>query len=736
MNQQSLRVLVVEDRAEDAELMLNELRRAGISFRADQVATLPDFLKALDAAPDIVLCDYTLPEWDGLQALSILKQRNVRVPFILVSGSIGEEFAVNALQQGVDDYLLKDRLGRLGAAVTAAIETHRLRRLAEENAVALRRSHAMLAVLNATNAAIVRMNNAGDLLEAACRIAVDSGGFKLAWICAADHQQRDIRSIAQAGDAVLMDLICRSPESAAIWKPENWHRLSHGESVVIDVADPASGYPHGEEALARGIRSIAFVPLGEDGNNLRAISLYSSEADFFAPEQIRLFETLADDLIFALRSYGKSDRLDYLALHDELTALPNRTLLLAHLAQSLARVSRMQTRCVLVLLDIAQFHQVNESFGHAVGDVVLKQIAERLKTAVRSSDVVARVGPNTFAMLAADVDHRYDIGRLPRGELVTVLEKPVDIPGGELRLAVRAGIAVFPGDGLEAESLLRNAEAALKTAKQTGDRYVFYATDINARVSERLAQETRVRRAVEKQEFVLHYQPKYRLSDGAMCGVEALIRWNDPASGLVTPSHFIAFLEDSGLILDVGTWALRQAMTDQREWARISATPPRVAVNVSALQLRDRQFPSLVAEAARQAQCPLDALELEITESVLMKDISQTLDVLTALRRMGVKISMDDFGTGYSSLSYLSTLPLDSVKIDRAFVTDIATRPQSHALVASMISMLRALGMRVVAEGVERSDQAEALRALQCDEVQGYLYCKPAPAAAIAGMFN
>jgi EAL domain-containing protein (putative c-di-GMP-specific phosphodiesterase class I) len=305
------------------------------------------------------------------------------------------------------------------------------------------------------------------------------------------------------------------------------------------------------------------------------------------------------------------------------------------------------------------------------------------------------------------------------------------LDGAEIRVSAKAGIAMFPADGGDADTLFRNAEAALRKAGNSGERYLFYAAEMTARAAEALHLETRLRKAVDAQQFVLHYQPKILLASGAICGLEALIRWQEPGAGLVPPGTFIPVLEETGLILEAGKWVIERALADFRIWTARGRRVPRIAVNVSAIQLQQRDFADMVIEILQQSGNSSEALELEVTESLLMKDIEASIRKLSALRELGIHIAMDDFGTGYSSLSYVARLPINSVKIDRSFINGMGASTQDMAIVTTIIALAHSLNLRVVAEGVETLEQSQLLTVLNCDEAQGFLYSKPVPAADI-----
>jgi EAL domain-containing protein (putative c-di-GMP-specific phosphodiesterase class I) len=312
---------------------------------------------------------------------------------------------------------------------------------------------------------------------------------------------------------------------------------------------------------------------------------------------------------------------------------------------------------------------------------------------------------------------------------------PFAIAGTELRISVRIGTALFPSDGEDSDTLLRNAEAAVKKAKATGERYLFYTQEMSARIADKLSLENKLRQALEKDEFVLHYQPKVELEGRRIVGLEALLRWRSPERGLVPPIEFIPLLEETGLIIEVGSWALRRAALDHRDWLEAGLKPPKVAVNVSAIQLRQRDFVRIVHEALANSTVPA-GIDLEITESLIMEDIQASIEKLAALRDLGIGIAIDDFGTGYSSLAYLARLPVEMLKIDRSFIITMATDPTTMTLVQTIIQLAHSLRLKVVAEGVETEEQANMLRLLRCDQMQGYLFSKPVPNEAVRALLQ
>jgi EAL domain-containing protein (putative c-di-GMP-specific phosphodiesterase class I) len=347
------------------------------------------------------------------------------------------------------------------------------------------------------------------------------------------------------------------------------------------------------------------------------------------------------------------------------------------------------------------------------------------------ADNLVRVGSDMFGGFIAPIAGAADAAHTVE-KLYDIFRRPLEFAGQSLSIDLVAGISVAPADGTDADTLFRNAEAALKQAKGSGEAYLFYQPAMNESVTETLLMESRLRQAVDREEFVLHYQPKYSLSSGKISGIEALIRWNDPQKGVVPPMRFVPMLEESGLILKIGRWAIARALEDRQQWEMRGLEPPRISVNVSSVQLRHKDFVEDVRGALANYASGADGLDLELTESVLMDDIATNVQKLAEIRGMGVHISVDDFGTGYSSLSYLAKLPVNELKIDRSFVITMTGSPESMAIISTILSLARALGLQVVAEGVETEEQSRLLKLLRCDEVQGFLYSKPLPSADIA----
>jgi diguanylate cyclase (GGDEF)-like protein/PAS domain S-box-containing protein len=424
-------------------------------------------------------------------------------------------------------------------------------------------------------------------------------------------------------------------------------------------------------------------------------------------------------------------RLARLALHDSLTDVPNRTLLGDRLDQAMMRAHRTGSSVAMLYIDLDRFKHINDSLGHAVGDQLLKSVAYRLQSCVRSSDTVSRQGGDEFLVLLADVVQPHDAA-LCAEKIITALEAPHRIGGHDLRITASIGIATYPGDASDADTLLRNADFAMYQAKYTGrNNYQFFRPEMNANALERQSVETDLRQAVARQEFLLNYQPKVDLATGRVVGVEALIRWQRPRHGVILPARFIPIAEESGLILPIGRWALDSACQQARAWQDEGLPPVSVAINVSAVELRAKDFLSSVQQILEHTRLEPRFLELELTETFMMQDWKSIAEILRALKGLGVRIALDDFGTGYSSLSYMKRFPIDSLKIDQSFVRDMTTDSDDASIVSAVINMGRSLNMRVVAEGIQTRDQFEFLKDRHCPEGQGYFFAPPVPAAQL-----
>jgi diguanylate cyclase (GGDEF)-like protein len=729
-------ILVADDNRANREALAALLESAGhaVVRAADGREALE---RAREAKPELVISDVLMPMMDGYELARRLRAdpATAGAALMFYTAYFGSQDA-QALAQahGVARVLVKpssnDDILRQVEAVLAArhdapaeaakdLGEGHLRVMVDqllEKTGALEaqqrrieRLNRTLEVLSAVNALIVRAADRQALLDEACRIAVEKGGFRLAAIGLADGKDRHgaVRQIAAAGSG--------SAE-------RDFARLRLGTRSLI-WNDAQSG-------------SFVALPLFIGGEAAGMLLLYAHSRDFFDEEEMRLLHELAGDIAFALRHLAQKARMDYLAYHDSLTDLPNRSLFTDRMAQALAAARREKRFAAAVFCDVERFRMVNESFGRKCGDDLLREVGARVREAAREQDTVARVGADRFAVAMAPFDRPGDTAHAFLERLDEALSRPAIVEGVELRVSVKVGIAIFPTDGDSTEALCANAETALSKAKQMGSRALFYAPEMNARVAESLAMENRLRRALEDGTLALHYQPKVDVVTGAVAGLEALIRWNDAELGTVPPSRFVSLLEETGMILAAGRWALRKAVEDIRRWQGLGLQVPRMSVNVSALQLRQKDFVDSTLEAISGFEGAAPLLDIEITESVLVDDIEESTRKLQALRRAGVEVSVDDFGTGFCSLSYLARLPVDTLKIDRSFVVRMRDAGVPRNIVAMIVSLAHTLGLRVVAEGVEDDEQVRLLRELGCDQIQGFFVSRPVPAEEVDALLS
>ncbi len=424
--------------------------------------------------------------------------------------------------------------------------------------------------------------------------------------------------------------------------------------------------------------------------------------------------------------------LDHLAHHDVLTGLPNRILLYDRLAHAIALARRSGKQLAVMFMDLDRFKHINDSLGHTVGDQLLQSVGQRLQGCVRQSDTISRLGGDEFVVLLPDIDHPEDAA-LSAQKMIAAMALPHRIDQHDLHIGASIGISIYPEDGQDAETLIKHADTAMFHAKDSGrNTCAFFEQEMTARAMARQSIEASLRLALERQEFVLHYQPKVNLRSGAIVGVEALVRWQHPQRGLLEPLQFVPIAEDSGLILPLGRWVLREACRQARAWQDAGLPPITVAVNTSALEFRAGDFLQYLRATLEASRLEPRYLELELTESILMRDAASADSVLHALAELGVKLAIDDFGTGYSSLSYLRQFPIHTLKIDQSFVNEITSNPDDATIVSAVISMGKSLKRRVVAEGVETAEQAAFLLAQHCDEGQGHFFGRPVAAEALA----
>jgi diguanylate cyclase (GGDEF)-like protein/PAS domain S-box-containing protein len=804
-----LKVLLLEDVAADAELAIRALTRGGIEVTAQRVDQKEAFQNALETfAPDVILSDFSLPQFDGLSALGIAQRTRPHTPFIFVSATIGEETAIESLHRGATDYVLKTNLSRLSAAVKRAVQEAAERAAREQAEEALRKSNErfQLAAL-ATNDALwdwdlvsdeVRWNDsfhatfgyrpedihprlefrtgrihAGDRdrVVAGMLEAIASG--KSFW----SDEYRFLRGdggtahvldrgyVTRAPDGkplrmigAMMDITRRKQMEEALRLGERAIEASVNSIVITTDAGAGAKMVYVNAAFERMTGYARAEALGRNCNFLQGRDVNQPEL-----QKIRLALREGRDCHVLLRNYRKdgtlfwndlyitpvrdqatatvthfvgvqhdvtqtrryAEELEHQANHDALTGLANRILLRDRLEQALVYAQRHARLVMVAFVDLDNFKLINDSLGHSAGDRLLCVIAARLQACVRKGDTVARLGGDEFVLVLSD-QGREDSQHGMMERVIAAVSEPCELDAQELRVTCSIGISVYPHDAADGETLLRMADAAMYGAKDVGrNNFQFHTKELTARISDRLALDGGLRRALQRGDLFLNYQPQYDLSSGRVIGMEALLRWAHPQRGVLQPGTFISLAEDNGLIGPIGAWVMHTACMHNKALQAAGVAPIKVAVNLSARQFRQKGLVKTIAAILRDSGLDASQLELELTESMVMHSVDEVIRTLRELEQMGVQLSVDDFGTGYSSLSYLKRFPVHRLKIDRSFVRDIGFDADDTAIVQSVIALGHALKMKVVAEGVETRAQLEFLTASGCDEAQGYYIGRP-----------
>ena len=682
MNRKSIKILLlVEDNAGDARLLREMLReQASPNTELTHVECMSDAEKHLaKTAVDIIVLDLGLPDVQGLGAVRRAHAAAPRVPLVVLSVMDDESLAAEALQEGAQDYLIKGQIDARGLlrALRYAIE----RKIMEE-ALFVEKERAQV-TLNCIGDAVVCTDISGNITFLNLVAEKMTG-----WSCQ-EAAGRPMAEVFRILDATSRETT-PNPMERAIGQNRTVHLplncvLIRRDGFEIPIEDSVAPI-HDRDGQATGA-----VIVFRDVSAARAMALQMAHS----------------------------------AQHDFLTGLPNRMLFNDRVGQAIGLAQRHMKKVGVLFLDLDGFKHINDSLGHPIGDKLLQSIAKRLVDCVRGSDTVSRQGGDEFVVLLSEMEQPEDAALSARRMLQAVAEAhPID--QHDLHVTTSIGLSVYPDDGLDAETLIKNADTAMYQAKENGRQsYQFFMPAMNVRAVERQSIEESLRRALERQEFALHYQPKINLKTGEISGAEALIRWTHPTRGPVPPGQFIPVAEDCGLILPIGNWVLREACKQARAWVDAGLPLGTMAVNISAMEFRDENFLEGVFAILKDTGLDPRSLELELTESVLMKRAESTESILRKLRARGVQLAVDDFGTGYSSLSYLRKFPIDALKIDQSFVRQITTAPDETTIVTAVISMGRSLNLRVVAEGVETQEELKFLQAHHCDEAQGYYFSRP-----------
>ena len=687
-----VKILLIENDPVAAEEIGSALAAGGAgAFDLEWVRQLSDAFPLLEKKNiAAVLLELSLPDSQGIETFDRLFTAAPDVPILVLGGEEHEELAKEAVGRGAQDYLLPGHLDSysLPRALRNAIE-----RKAVEDALFVEKERA-----------VVTLNSIGDAV-----------------LCT------DI-----SGNITYLNLVA---ETLTGWGRE--------EAIGKPLAEVFQIIDGGTRKTARDPMEMAVDQNRTVGLTLNCVLIRrdgfeSAIEDSAAPIHDRVGRIMGAVIVFHDVSAARamSHQMTHSAQHDVLTNLPNRMLLNDRITQTISLARRQNRSFAVLFLDLDHFKYINDSLGHAAGDQLLQSVSKRVLSTVRGSDTVSRQGGDEFVILLSEITHPEDAATSAK-KILFSLSAPHSVGGKDLHIDGSVGISVYPEDGKDAETLIKNADTAMYHAKESGrNNFQFFKREMNRKAVERQSLESSLRCALERKEFVLHYQPKINLASLEITGVEALIRWQDPDRGSVPPCQFVPVAEDCGLIVPIGSWVLQEACRQAREWQDAGIPFKRISVNVSAPEFRAETFLAGVRNTLRETGLQARYLDLELTESVLMQHADLSAVKLHALKALGVHIAVDDFGTGYSSLSYLQQFPIDILKIDKSFVHKITAESDDSSIVSAIIGMGKNLKQRVIAEGIETHEQLAFLQARHCAEGQGYLFSRPLPAAQLADLLR
>lgn len=671
----NLDILFIEDNIDDVDLALLSMKQDGIGVNwklSENETGLRLLLTRWQ--PDIILSDYTMPEFRGDDALRICKELAPDVPFIFVSGTIGEELAIKSIHDGATDYILKDNMRRLGMAVRRAVEDARNLRKARE----IEKERSRLSAILEAASDVVGIAHPDESL-----LYLNQSGLKLLGLehGIAGLMLEDIHS--RQHWSLIREKFLTHNRGGDTWKNDSLLIARDGTEIPVS--------------------QVLTAHRGTGGN----IEYYS----FIARD-------LRDRMAY-------EQKIKFLANFDALTEMPNRNLLTERTLKAITH-SRWTKRILAILvINIDRFKLVNAAYGHNFGDELLRAFSSRLRSLVGGNETVARLSTDNFAILATDLQAPEDAILLVN-RLQDELSAPFEIQGHSVSLTTGIGVSVYPRDGTDVDALIGNAEAAMHRLKESGESgFQFYTNEMTESASLRMELEAELKNALVHEQFELHFQPQVNLDSGALIGFEALLRWQHPVRGMVPPDKFIPIAESSDLICYIGEWVLQSVCTLLKQWDDIAKPGLRMAVNVSPRQFRSKGFVEMIKDILHETGLEPECLELEITESILVQDQEAVAAILEKLNALGLRISLDDFGTGYSNLSYLSRMPIDALKIDKSFVMRSLQDNNDREIVRAIISLAESLELDVMAEGIETRKQLDLLREYRCTEGQGYYFSRP-----------
>jgi diguanylate cyclase (GGDEF)-like protein len=720
-----LRLLIVDDHQPDAELSALQIARGGFPCTWRRVETEAEFRTGLrEFSPDLILSDFSLPRYNGLAALELAVSEAPSVPFIFVSGTIGEKRAAEALTRGAADYISKNDRRRLVLAVVRVLGEGRPP--ANEGATSVHRLVGGLQMLSGLRAAVASVHTATALLEEACRVVYATNQYEYAFIALMDPHEHTAHTVAWTGagagrgrNARFQVATVELADTSVIGRV-----LRTGEPILcLDVGQYTG--PLCEQERGAAPRESAFVslPLLVGNTSIGALTVGTATHTYISEPELLLLEELVRQVSLALQALPAEGTARHLSPLDPLTLLSKREFFREHLQHRLDQMCAQGITPTVIAFDIERLRDVNNTHGRHVGDRLLQAVAERLTCRFGSSADLAHFGSGRFVAVFDErrcpSDRAYDTG-------TTVLGQSFMIGDLAVPVSVKCGTACYPDHGRDAETLLQHAEVALGKVRDGSELPLQPPLRADAMDSRQRGLEQRLRLALKEEQFLIHYQPVIERLSGRIIAVEALLRWRDPERGLISPGAFLPALEHTGLIVSVGEWVLSRVVRDSARWHTLGLPKIRVAVNISTTELNRRDFARFFLDTVRLAR-PSPGIDIEIPESALLEDREDRREILKTLRAAGVRVAIDDFGMVHPSLTRLVRSPVDSLKIDRSLINQLSGQPQSQAVVSCIIAVAKACSLHTVAEGVETMEQLEIVDALGCEQSQGYLHSPAVP---------